>query len=437
MKKYLLKVIGILLILISSCSKEDPDTFPTIMSKEITEITETSANSGGLVLSNGNDLIFERGICWSSSSLDPTINDSKTSNGKGIGAFSSEMKNLLSNTTYYVRAYATNSVGTAYGGTNLFKTNAGLPTITTSMTRLISQNSATSGGSITAENNLVIAARGVCWGTEPSANLLGNKTTDGEGQGEFVSTITGLDANASYYVRAYATNIDGVTTYGADSTFITKADVPILTTNVVRLITQTTATSGGNVISNGGISIVSRGVCWNTDTFPEITDHKTSDSDGLGEFTSNISGLLANTLYYLRAYATNSQGATAYGDEQVFTTEIESIAYPSSSDNGDNILNAAVTSIEAYTKYSLAAILPNGTRLTIKMSGGTWYYAPYTNSNWNVSSFDSNNNSQTFTSDLEVNFCDLQINFEPGTITIDYYENGANSATKTKQLIVQ
>jgi hypothetical protein len=167
MKKYLLKVSVILLILISSCSKEDPDTLPTIMSKEITEITETSAKSGGLVLSNGNDLIFERGICWSSSSLDPTINDSKTSNGKGIGAFSSEIKNLLSNTTYYVRAYATNSVGTAYGGTNLFKTNAGLPTITTSMTRLISQNSATSGGSITAENNLVIAARGVCWGTEP------------------------------------------------------------------------------------------------------------------------------------------------------------------------------------------------------------------------------------------------------------------------------
>jgi hypothetical protein len=436
MKKYSLKVIGILLILISSCTKEDSDTLPTIISKEITGITDTSAISGGVVISNGNDLVFERGVCWSSTTLEPIISDSKTSDGEGKEEFTSEMKNLLSNTTYYVRAYATNSVGTAYGGSNLFKTNAGLPSITTSMVSLITQNSAKSGGIITAQNNLVITARGICWGTEPSPNLLGNKTIDGSGQGEFVSNITELDANSSYYVRAYATNTDGVTTYGTDSIFKTKADLPILTTNIVSLITQTTATSGGNVISNGGVSIVSRGVCWNTNTLPEITDNKTIDNDGLGEFTSNISGLLANTLYYLRAYATNSEGETAYGDEQVFTTQLESIEYPSTSDIGENILNDVVTSIEAYAKYSLATILPNGTRLTIKMSGGTWYYRVDNNLNWNVSSFDFNNNSQSFTSDQDVNSCDLQIEFEPGTITIEYFENGANSATKTKQLTV-
>jgi hypothetical protein len=437
MKKHSLKFIGILLILISSCSKEDPETLPTIISKEITDITDTSAKSGGVVISDGNDLIFERGVCWSSSSLEPTISDNRTNDSEGDEEFISKMENLSANTTYYVRAYATNSVGTSYGDTNLFKTNAGLPSITTSMISLITQNSAKCGGVITAQNNLIITARGICWGTEPLPNLLGNKTIDGTGQGEFVSNITGLNANTSYYARAYATNTDGVTTYGTDSIFKTKADLPTLTTDIISLITQTTATSGGNVISNGGVSISSKGVCWNTNTLPEITDNKTSDNGGLGEFTSNISGLLANTLYYLRAYATNSEGETAYGDEQVFTTQLESIAYPSTSDIGENILNDAVTSIKAYTKYSLATILPNGTRITIKMSGGIWYYRVDNKLNWNVSSFDFNNNSQSFTSDQDVNSCDLQIEFEPGTITIEYFENGANSATKTKQLTVE
>lgn len=79
---------------------------------------------------------------------------------------------------------------------------------------------------------------------------------------------------------------------------------------------------------------MARGVCWNTNTLPEITDNKTSDNSGLGEFNSTISGLLANTLYYLRAYATNSEGETAYGDEQVFTTQLEGIEYPSTSNIG-------------------------------------------------------------------------------------------------------
>jgi hypothetical protein len=437
MKKNSSKIIGFLLILILSCTKEDPNTLPTIASKGITDITDTSAKSGGVIISNGNDLIFERGVCWSSSSLEPTINDNRTNDSEEDEEFISKMENLSSNTTYYVRAYATNSVGTAYGDTNLFKTNAGLPTITTAMVRLITQNAAKCGGTITTQNNLVITARGICWGTEPLPDLLGNKTFDGAGQGEYVSNITGLVANTLYYVRAYATNTDGVTAYGTDSIFKTIADLPTLTTNIVSSIAQTTAVSGGNVTSNGGVSIVARGVCWNTNTLPEITDNKTSDNSGLGEFNSTISGLLANTLYYLRAYATNSEGETAYGDEQVFTTQLEGIEYPSTSNIGENILNDAVTSIDAYVKYSLATILPNGASLTIKMSGGIWYYRVDNNLNWNVSSFDFNNNSQSFTSDQDVNSCDLQIEFEPGIITIEYFENGATSATKTKQLTVE
>lgn len=182
---------------------------------------------------------------------------------------------------------------------------------------------------------------------------------------------------------------------------------------------------------------MTRGVCWNTETLPEITDSRTSEAGGLGEFISNISELSANTLYYLRAYATNSEGETAYGDEHLFTTQLESIEYPNTAVYGGNILSDNITLIDTSTSYSFAAIIPNDTSLKIKMSGGLWSYDISSNSNWNISSFDFSNNSQIFTSNLDDNSCDLKIEFEPGIITIEYFENGSTSVTKTKQLTVE
>lgn len=92
-----------------------------------------------------------------------------------------------------------------------------------------------------------------------------------------------------------------------------------LTTTAMTLVTSTTATSGGNITSDGGITITARGVCWNTATGPTVANSKTVDGTGMGAFTSNLTGLTTATTYYVRAYATNSQG-TAYGNEVVFTT---------------------------------------------------------------------------------------------------------------------
>jgi hypothetical protein len=96
--------------------------------------------------------------------------------------------------------------------------------------------------------------------------------------------------------------------------------VPVLTTSTVTAITETTATSGGNITSNGGASVIVRGICWSLSANPTLADSKTIDGTGSGSFTSAITGLTANTLYYVRAYATNSAG-TAYGDQKSFTTQ--------------------------------------------------------------------------------------------------------------------
>lgn len=100
--------------------------------------------------------------------------------------------------------------------------------------------------------------------------------------------------------------------------------VPTIQTDYVENILQTTATCGGEVVSDGWAFVTSRGVCWNTEPNPTVANPHTNDQNGLGHFTSSITGLSPNTVYFVRAYATNSAG-TAYGNEYSFRTEVESI----------------------------------------------------------------------------------------------------------------
>ncbi len=200
-----------------------------------------------------------------------------------------------------------------------------VPILTTTAVTDITQTTANSGGNITSDAGLFITARGVCWSTNQTPTISDNKTTDGTGVGEFVSMLSGLTPNTTYYVRAYATNSMG-TGYGNTVSFTTQqqgsTSIPVLSTTAVTDITQTTANSGGNITSDGGYAVTARGVCWSTSQTPTISDNKTTDGTGVGEFTSELSGLTPNTMYYVRAYATNSVG-TAYGDAISFTTQQE------------------------------------------------------------------------------------------------------------------
>jgi len=94
---------------------------------------------------------------------------------------------------------------------------------------------------------------------------------------------------------------------------------PAVTTAAVTNVDQTTATSGGNVISDNGYAVTARGVCWSTSPNPTMADSKTIDGSGTGIFTSSLTSLTGGTLYYVRAYATNIAG-TEYGNDASFTT---------------------------------------------------------------------------------------------------------------------
>ncbi len=308
-----------------NCEKNAPDPvslLPTITTAAITSITANTALSGGNITSAGGSAVTARGVCWGTVS-NPVVGGSNTINGSGTGIFASPITGLTANTTYYIRAYATNSTGTTYGNQLSFistTTSTALPTVTTTALTSITTTTAASGGNVTADGGATVTARGVCWATTANPVATGNHTTDGTGTGIFTSAITGLAAGTTYHVRAYATNSVG-TAYGGDSVFttITNAVLPTLITATVTSITATTGAGGGNVTTDGGATVTARGVCWSTTANPVASGSHTTDGTGTGIFTSAITVLTANTTYHVRAYATNIVG-TAYGADMSFTT---------------------------------------------------------------------------------------------------------------------
>jgi hypothetical protein len=293
---------------------------PTLTAGTTTStITTTSAVISGSITADGGDAITARGVVYGLNP-NPTLADSKTTDGSGIGNFTSTITGLTPGKTYYFRTYATNSVGTTYGDPITLTSPAVLATVTTSVVISVTSSTAASGGSISSDGGAAITAKGICWGTAANpTTALTTKTTDGTGTATFASALTGLTPNTAYYVRAYATNSVG-TNYGSQVTFTTSPGLPVLTTSAASTITTGSLVTGGNITSDGGGSITARGVCWSTTTGPTISlSTKTSDGTGTGIFTSNVTGLNTNTLYYIKAYATNSAGTT-YGNEVTATT---------------------------------------------------------------------------------------------------------------------
>jgi hypothetical protein len=123
---------------------------------------------------------------------------------------------------------------------------------------------------------------------------------------------------------------------------VTPATAPTVTTTAITNIDKTTATGGGNVTADGGADVTARGICWSTSQNPTISGSHTTDGTGTGIFTSAMTGLTANTTYYVRAYATNSAG-TAYGEEVSFTTLPDGI--PGDVDGNGNLTMYDITLI--------------------------------------------------------------------------------------------
>ncbi len=198
---------------------------------------------------------------------------------------------------------------------------ASLATLTTNSVTYISTTFATSGGVISNDGNAAITEKGVCWNLTGSPTISDSHSSDGITATPFTSSITGLIAGNTCFVRAYATNSAG-TAYGNEISFITLSvlSVPSLTTNAITNIVNTSASGGGNITDWGGSSITDRGICWSTSTSPTIAnDFNSAGAGGTGSYSIPIGGLTLGETYYVRSYATNSSGI-AYGNEISFVT---------------------------------------------------------------------------------------------------------------------
>lgn len=254
--------------------------------------------------------------------------------GSKLAKFKSSVNVTVNNgETFFLRVYPHNkaaegwaklvvvdSVVIAGTGTGV---NADPPAVKTTDATYISTTFVTTGGTVSNDGGADVTARGICWNTTGSPTISDYKLEGGNGVGQFVSNPTTLQANTKYYLRAYAVNSAG-TAYGNEITFTTLAAkvIPTVSTTSVSSILAKTASSGGNVTEWGGDAVTARGICWSTNTNPTINDSKTVNGKDLGSFTSIMSELKPNSVYYVRAYAINGIG-TGYGNELTFTTQAQ------------------------------------------------------------------------------------------------------------------
>ena len=130
-------------------------------------------------------------------------------------------------------------------------------------------------------------------------------------QTSYTDTNITHSLNLEYRVYAYYEN--------AVSEKISAGNLPTVSASLITNIEATSATAGGTVVWEGGSNVIGRGVCWSTEQKPDLNDEHTTDGSGTGSFASAMTGLIPDTIYYIRAYATNTFG-TAYGDNQEFVT---------------------------------------------------------------------------------------------------------------------
>ncbi len=286
---------------------------PTVTTNPATSVEASSAVLNGKLDSDGGedcDCGFEWGETIGYGNTTPT--QSRTTGQ----TFAQTISGLDPKKTYHFRALATNSAGTSHGDDRTFTTLAVAPTVATNPAIDINNISATLKGALTYDGGEACD----CVFEYGETDAYGTTTpTQSKETGEsFSQPITGLDPNTTYHFRAIATNSGG-TSHGADRTFKTLASAPAVTTKPATGLGAVLATLNGTLDNDIG-EACECGFEWGLDTDYGVTtptESKITDED----FSQVIGGLIPNTVYHFRAFATNSFG-TGYGDDSTFTTAL-------------------------------------------------------------------------------------------------------------------
>lgn len=305
---------------------------PQVSIISVDGVTDNAATFTGTLPSIGSSRVTAHGFCWSTqanTSLQQGqhIDLGQTEDPKEL--FSYGASGLSPNTTYYVRAFATNAEGTVYSSREeRFTTTATpqRPQVETGAASLVTSTTATVAGNILALGHQTgITAYGHCWSSEvnmPTTDYHLTELGTTKQTGSFSSRLTNLQPGTTYYVRAYARNQYG-TNYGQTVQFTTAVGAVTLNTHSASNIIHNEATCGGHITSLQGNTIAERGVCWSTASNPTRADSHKASADNTDNFTVRLTGLKEKTDYHARAYAVAATGETYYGQDVQFTTTHE------------------------------------------------------------------------------------------------------------------
>jgi hypothetical protein len=303
-----------------------PSRVPTVLTDPAAAITHISANVGGNVTSDGGATIIQRGIYWSETNTQPNKNDSTLVIGTGTGPFSGSLTRLKGNRTYYIRAWASNSVGLAIA-TNVinFTTQAPkLPVLGTVTASNITWSTASASSSVISNEGSDISQYGFCWSKFPnptvsvpdkniiSSNILGN----------FSTNLNALSAGATYYLRAFALNDAGYG-YSSNSVSFTTLGLTIPKVSLSQAMEMGTnkGYAAGIVSEDGGATVTSRGFLISTTSPPPINGTSMlATGTGIGAFNADLFPLSAGTTYFVRAFAVNSIGMALSPEIRSFQT---------------------------------------------------------------------------------------------------------------------
>ena len=273
--------------------------------------------------------ITQWGFCYSSTTETPTISGDKVTVDVAGTDYEATITGLTPGKTYYVRPFATNSMGTTYGSTYTVTTLYLPATVATPTASEVAGKSFLVNAVLTDDGGGV-SSIGFCYSTSENPTIDDSNVSGiTSGENTFYATVTGLSPNTTYYVRAFATNSAG-TSYSEQITVITTAALATVAEVTSSDITGVSFKIASEVTDNGGAEVTEKGFCYATTENPTVENSKQAvDGD---DFETTIDELANGTTYYVRAYAINSVG-TAYSEQiSVLTLAPATIAEVTSSD---------------------------------------------------------------------------------------------------------
>lgn len=292
----------------------------TLSTDTVKNIEITNALMGGEITYDGGKIVTERGLCFSQTKA-PTIKDLKISVGDGEGKFAIVASQLKENTLYYVRSFAINSIGIAYGNERNFTTlDYRLVKLKTNPASEMGMFLATLHGEVFDDGGGHIMERGFLMSLSPNPSLSDMKFASSQSVvGPMKTVVTELIENTTYYYRSFAKNEKGYSLGNIQSFTTLDIKFPEIVTLPVTNVLFTSANYEAEVKYDGGVPILERGFCFSTQPNPTIQDNKYLVSGELGVFKLVMTELQPGTLYYVRSFAKNRKGLQ-YGNQVSFTT---------------------------------------------------------------------------------------------------------------------